>query len=134
MQLLAIGTIRRSRGARIPGSRRTPVWRRQRAQGEAASRLAPWQERRAKELLLAHLEGQISLADVARACGLSRGYFLKAFHQTTGLPPYRWLVSQRIERAKEYLRDAQTPFSAISQACGFADQSHFTRTLRGSRA
>ncbi|WP_368698021.1 helix-turn-helix domain-containing protein [Paraburkholderia sp. BR14319] len=93
------------------------------------SRLAPWQERRAKELLLAHLDGKISLADVARACGLSRGYFLKAFHQTTGLPPYRWLVSQRIELAKAYLRDAQMPLSAISQACGFADQSHFTRSF-----
>ncbi|OXC80428.1 Transcriptional regulator, AraC family [Caballeronia sordidicola] len=76
-----------------------------------------------------HLDGNISLADVARECGLSRGFFLKAFHQTTGLPPHRWLITQRIERAKEYMHNPHMPLSIISQVCGFADQSHFTRTF-----
>ncbi|MCA8051821.1 helix-turn-helix domain-containing protein [Burkholderia arboris] len=84
---------------------------------------------RAKELLLAHLDGKIGLADVASACGLSRGYFVKAFHQTTGLPPHRWLVVQRVERAKEWMRNPNLPLSMIADACGFADQSHFSRTF-----
>ncbi|MDR0241711.1 MAG: AraC family transcriptional regulator [Burkholderia sp.] len=92
-------------------------------------KLTPSQARRAKELLLAHLDGKIGLADVASACGLSRGYFVKAFHQTTGLPPHRWLIVQRVERAKEWMRNPNLPLSMIADACGFADQSHFSRTF-----
>ncbi|KVK71886.1 hypothetical protein WS90_35570 [Burkholderia cepacia] len=71
----------------------------------------------------------LSIADVAKACGLSRGYLVKAFHQTTGLPPHRWLINQRIERAIMYMRTSSMPLHMISDACGFADQSHFTRTF-----
>ena len=41
--------------------------------------LAPWQERRAKEMLLASMNGGIGLEDLARACGLSRSHFARAF-------------------------------------------------------
>ena len=92
-------------------------------------KLTPSQARRAKELLLAHLDGNIGLADVASACGLSRSHFVKAFHRTTGLPPHRWLIVQRVERAKEWMRDPNMPLSMIAVACGFADQSHFSRTF-----
>lgn len=92
-------------------------------------KLTPSQARRAKELLLEHLDGNIGLADVASACGLSRGYFVKAFHQTTGLPPHRWLIVQRVERAKEWMRNPELSLSMIALACGFADQSHFSRTF-----
>ncbi len=66
---------------------------------------------------------------MASACGLSRGYFVKAFYQTTGLPPHRWLIVQRVERAKEWMRNPNLPLSMIADACGFADQSHFSRTF-----
>jgi len=99
--------------------------RRERSDGK----LTPSQARRAKELLLAHLDGTIGLADVASACGLSRSYFVKAFHRTTGLPPHRWLTVQRVERAKEWMRNPNMPLSLIAVACGFADQSHFSRTF-----
>ncbi len=91
--------------------------------------LAPWQERRAKERLLAQLDGHSSIDDVARDCGLTRGAFFKAFHQTTGLTPHRWLIVQRVEHAKVLMRAPHLGLSAIALACGFADQSHFTRTF-----
>ena len=68
--------------------------------GKDVRKLTPSQERRAKELLLEHLDGNLGLADVASACGLSRSYFVKAFHRTTGLPPHRWLIVQRVERRR----------------------------------
>ena len=46
-----------------------------------------------------------------------------------GLPPHRWLIVQRVERAKEWMRDPNMPLSMIAVACGFADQSHFSRTF-----
>lgn len=66
---------------------------------------------------------------MASACGLSRSYFVKAFYQTTGLPPHRWLIVQRVERAKEWMRNSGLPLSMIADACGFTDQSHFSRTF-----
>ncbi|WP_239687679.1 helix-turn-helix transcriptional regulator [Burkholderia cenocepacia] len=36
---------------------------------------------------------------------------------------------QRVERAKEWMRDPNMPLSMIAVACGFADQSHFSRTF-----
>ena len=42
-------------------------------------RLAPWQERRGKEMLLAHIDGRIGLDELARACSLSRSHFARAF-------------------------------------------------------
>jgi AraC-like DNA-binding protein len=91
--------------------------------------LAPWQERRAKELLHANLHGDVSLKEIARECGLSISHFTRAFRQTTGLAPHRWLVGRRIEQAKALLRGRRFLLSEIALRCGFADQSHFTRTF-----
>jgi len=94
--------------------------------------LAPWQERRAKEMLAARLDGNVALKDVARECGLSSGHFSRAFRQTTGLAPHRWLVRHRVETAKTLLQDTDLSLSDVGLRCGFADQSHFTRTFTGA--
>ncbi len=91
--------------------------------------LSPWQERRAKELIMANLDGEISLEALAAACGLSRGHFAKAFRASIGMPPHRWMVLQRVELAKHYLSHSAMPLGEVAQACGFADQSHFARTF-----
>jgi len=83
----------------------------------------------AKSILLENLEGDISIQDVAQACDLSRGYFIRAFRQTTGMTPYQWLLSERINRARELLRVSNAPLAEVAIACGFADQSHFTRVF-----
>jgi AraC family transcriptional regulator len=94
--------------------------------------LAPWQERRAKELLIAHLDGEISLHELAREVGLSRSHFARAFKETIGLPPHRWLVSERIERAQEMLINSTLSLMEVAELTGFADQSHFTRVFTGT--
>lgn len=92
-------------------------------------RLAPWQERRAKEVMQAELSGSCSLATVARECGLSTSYFARAFRQTTGEPPHRWLLKARVAEAKRLLLDSSVTLAQIATACGFAEQSHFNRTF-----
>ncbi|PWS22075.1 AraC family transcriptional regulator, partial [Enterococcus faecium] len=62
----------------------------------AMAGLAPWQERRARELLGADLAHDLSLAEIATACGLSRSHFGKAFKTTTGQTPHAWRTAQRI--------------------------------------
>ncbi|MBW9116570.1 helix-turn-helix transcriptional regulator [Rhizobium cauense] len=92
-------------------------------------KLSRVQETRAKSLLLDNLDGEISVLDVARACNLSRGYFIQAFRQTTGMTPYQWLLNERVSRARELLRTPDISLSEVAISCGFADQSHFTRVF-----
>jgi AraC-like DNA-binding protein len=91
--------------------------------------LAPWQERRAKDLLSSKLNGEMPLAELARECGLSSGHFTRAFRQSFGMAPHQWLLTLRVERAKKQLLNSDTSLADISIDCGFADQSHFTRVF-----
>jgi AraC family transcriptional regulator len=91
--------------------------------------LTPWQERRTKQMLSEDLSGKVTLARLASECGLSVSHFARAFKQTTGHPPHRWLVVQRIEQAKKLLLTSALPLADIALECGFADQSHFTRVF-----
>jgi AraC family transcriptional regulator len=91
--------------------------------------LAPWQERQAKDMLLADLSGAVPLASIATACGLSASRFARAFRQSTGMPPHTWLNQARVERAMTLLRRSGQSLSAIALECGFVDQSHFTRVF-----
>ncbi len=96
--------------------------------------LATWQERRAKELMSANLQRDVSIADVATECSLSAGHFARAFRRSTGLSPHQWLLQHRIDEAHGLLRDRRLSLAEIACACGFADQSHFTKAytrLRG---
>jgi AraC family transcriptional regulator len=92
--------------------------------------LAPWQERRAKELLSANLDGELSIAAIARECDLSYAHFSRAFRKSTGLPPHRWLLQRRIDTAKALLRDTKQSLPEIAHSCGFSDQAHFTRVYK----
>ena len=86
-------THRRSAGAR--GASTTLI------EGRALrGGLSPWQERRAKEAMNANLHGDVSIAELARECGLSNSHFARAFKQATGRPPYQWLLEGRVETAQ----------------------------------
>lgn len=91
--------------------------------------LAPWQERRAKELLDARLDGAVSLAELAENCQLSVRQFARAFRQSTGQSTHRWLIERRLGKAQGLLALTSQPLSDIATACGFANQSHFTRVF-----
>jgi AraC-like DNA-binding protein len=99
------------------------------AAGLTKGGLAPWQERRAKELLLADLAGAPPLAELAAACSLSPSHFGRAFRRTTGLAPHAWLLQARVARSMTLLREPHVSLSEIALACGFVDQSHFTRVF-----
>jgi AraC-like DNA-binding protein len=91
--------------------------------------LAPWQEKRSKEMLAGDLSGATPLFEVAKACGLSVSHFSRAFRRSTGLAPHAWLLDVRVEAAKSMLRQRDSSLSMIALGCGFADQSHFTRVF-----
>jgi AraC family transcriptional regulator len=91
--------------------------------------LARWQEERAKELLTARLDGRVSIRELARECGLSARSFSRAFTQSTGLPPHRWLLQQRMDKAKDLLINSALQLAEIASVCGFAGAAHFARAF-----
>jgi len=92
--------------------------------------LAPWQARRAREILRANIKRGVALKEVARECGLSASYFPHAFRRTLGVAPYKWLIEQRVVLSKEKLRVDELSLSDVAAECGFSDQSHLTRVFR----
>lgn len=91
--------------------------------------LSPAQAAKAREMLRARLDGDVSIGEVAAACSLSRAHFSRAFRETVGQTPHQWLTGQRIEHARGLLRLGSLPLAEVASACGFADQSHFTRVF-----
>src|SRR6202044_3467660 len=96
---------------------------------DAQPALAPWQERRCEELMMDNLAKDLSLGDLAKECRLSVGRFVRAFKQSTGEAPYRWLLKRRIETAKEMLLFSELAIQEIAVACGFADPRRLTRAF-----
>lgn len=80
----------------------------------------------------AHLEQNIGLGNLATVAGLSQCHFSRMFKQSLGMPPYRYVLLQRIERAKYWLRKSDRPINEVALQCGFADQSHLTKHFRKS--
>jgi AraC-like DNA-binding protein len=101
----------------------------QKAARHSKGGLAPWQKRRACELLHENIHGRIRLSHVARECGLSVSHFARSFKTSFGISTHQWLIQHRIEHAKELM--AQTTMSLIEIAVqsGFNDQAAFTRTF-----
>lgn len=97
------------------------------AQKVSRGGLAPWQLRLALHQLLRYPCNDLSMAELALLCGLSRSHFVKAFKVSMGEPPHRWLISQRVRRAREMLEKTDESISLIALNCGFSDQSHLTR-------
>jgi AraC family transcriptional regulator len=91
--------------------------------------LSSLQERRVRDRMLSDLTDDPGLAELATLCGLSRSHFVRAFKETTGFPPHRWLLMQRVARAKELLSHSGMPIAEIALECGFADHTHLTRVF-----
>jgi AraC family transcriptional regulator len=89
-------------------------------------------ERRAKEIIDANLGGNVSVAKLARECHMSASHFTRAFRQSIGVAPHRWLTLRRVEIAKDLLSNSTRAISDIALECGFADQSHFTRVFNNA--
>src|SRR3984893_118959 len=91
--------------------------------------LALWQESHAKEAMNANLNNEIDIAQLAHECGLSTSRFARAFKESTGCPPHRWLLQRRIERAQDLLLNSDKTLVEIAKACGFSGQNHLTRAF-----
>jgi AraC family transcriptional regulator len=77
-----------------------------------------------------HLEQEIKLADLAELLGMSQFHFSHLFKQTIGIAPYQYLLQQRIERAKQLLKQTDQSVIEIALSCGFNSHSHLSKQFR----
>lgn len=92
--------------------------------------LAVWQQRAVTSYIEEHLAEPISLAALAELARLSSFYFCRAFKQSFGMPPHRYHINRRIERAKALLGDPGQSVTAIGLALGFSETSSFSGAFR----
>jgi AraC family transcriptional regulator len=103
---------------------------RQTAGAQINGGLAAWQRRKAVAYIDEHLAEPISLAALAQLVGLSSCYFCRAFRQSFGMPPQRYQLSQRIERAKVLLARHAASVTDVSHTVGYNDTSAFCTAFR----
>ena len=92
--------------------------------------LTPSQLKTIIEHIQAHLDGELNLNNLSNLIHISPHYFASLFKQSTGLSPYKYIIQNRLEKAKDMLRDRNLPIVFICQEVGFKNQSHFTRVFR----
>jgi AraC family transcriptional regulator len=85
---------------------------------------------RVLEYIHENLDRQLSLPQLAMVVGMSPHYFAQLFKQSTGHSPHRYLLLQRLERAKQQLRDREYSIIEVAQNTGFENPSHFARIFR----
>lgn len=105
--------------------------------GEAAVRAgsppsgAGQRMQRVREYLDAHYAQDVTVEELALVAGLSRAHLTRAFTRQFGVPPHLYLNGVRLRHAQAALL-AGEPIADAALACGFADQSHFTRRFKGA--
>ena len=86
---------------------------------------------RIRDYLRSHFDEDITVDALAREAGLSRVHLTRAFAQQFGVPPHIYLNAVRLEKAQSAMLAGQS-LAEVAAACGFADQSHFSRRFKGS--
>ncbi|MBD1997586.1 helix-turn-helix transcriptional regulator [Leptolyngbya sp. FACHB-541] len=77
-----------------------------------------------------YLDRPLQLAQLAGIAGISQYHFCRVFRQATGVSPYQFVLQQRMEKAKELLRQRKCTIAEIALLVGYTDQSRFTRHFK----
>jgi transcriptional regulator GlxA family with amidase domain len=84
---------------------------------------------RAKELIDAGYAEPLDVATLARAAQLSKAHFSREFREVFGESPHQYLMSCRLKRAAELLRDTDRPVADICRAVGLRSVGSFTTSF-----
>jgi AraC family transcriptional regulator len=97
---------------------------------QAAGRLPQAQFVTVQEYVMAHLDRNLSLQELANLVDLNPHYFCRLFKAACGLTPHQYLLKSRVDRAAQLLRSSQLPIAEVAQKVGFYDQSRFTQVFQ----
>jgi transcriptional regulator GlxA family with amidase domain len=85
---------------------------------------------RAKDRMDAASHEEWPVRRLARVSGVSEAHFARSFKEAFGVPPHRYLLTRRLERAKTLLRDTDLPVTEIAFQAGWESLGTFGRTFR----
>ncbi|HZC94642.1 MAG TPA: AraC family transcriptional regulator [Bradyrhizobium sp.] len=91
--------------------------------------LPVWQQKRVADFIEEHLAEEISLAALAEFADLSLYHFARAFTQSFGMPPHRYHITRRMDRAKSLLQRPALSVTQVGIQIGFRETSSFTRAF-----
>jgi AraC family transcriptional regulator len=77
-----------------------------------------------------YLDRDIKLIDLAALLDISQFHFSYLFKQSIGISPYQYLLQQRVERAKQLLKQTELSIMDIALSCGFSSHSHLSKQFR----
>jgi AraC family transcriptional regulator len=92
--------------------------------------LSPYQLERAIAYINADLTQELNLVELAAVAGISKFYFCRLFKQSMGTTPHQYVLQQRVERAKQLLKQHQNSIADVALQCGFTNQSHLNRHFK----
>jgi AraC family transcriptional regulator len=78
------------------------------------------------DYIQAHLDGDLSMAQIAGSVNSSPTHFASLFKRATGVSLHQYVIKQRVERAKLLLETTDLPIANIASKVGFSSQSHLT--------
>lgn len=87
---------------------------------------------RAVEHLQAHFERPLRVEELARLAGLPVGRFQRLVRRVFHLTPRQLLVKTRVDAAARLLVDSKTSLAVVALACGYTDQSAFSRQFKAT--
>jgi len=100
------------------------------ARAMARGGLSGWQQKKVADFIDAHLAEDLRLSALAGLVDFSPYHFARAFKQSFGVPPHRYHVGRRIERAKALLAAPASSVTEVALAVGFAETSSFSTVFR----
>lgn len=97
--------------------------------GSSSTSLSPTLSE-AVEYMTANIDTAINLSDIAQATNRSSSHIARMFRTELGMPPHRYLINLRVEKARRLLEKTSMSIAEIAYECGFAHQEHLTRLFR----
>lgn len=85
---------------------------------------------RAIDFMEANADRSIGLDEIANAAYRSPSHLARVFSAEVGMPPHRYLINLRVQRARNLLARTNRPIAEIALDCGFTHQEHLTRLFR----
>jgi AraC family transcriptional regulator len=94
------------------------------------SGLPQWQVRLVVDYLENHIADRTTVSELASLLHVSRFHFIRAFKKTVGMPPHRFMLHRRVERARELLANNDLSVGEIAAQTGFNGAAQLTRAFR----
>ena len=95
-----------------------------------AQKLSARQARLVRDYVEAHLDQDLSMADLARVSGVGVSHFRALFGRSFGQPPHRYVIERRLARARVLIEADAAPLAEVALMAGFSHQSHLARWMR----